>query len=94
MSPPSLCLPAWSYGTPIGELQVLEGLGRDEVQESASSTSVLTGSQDPPLIHHPKQGRTAIAAPAVDQLEISAPSRVINPPPPQEKNSPGNMGPH
>lgn len=42
LPPLSLCEFAWSHGTPVGELQVLEKFGRDEVQESASSPSFLT----------------------------------------------------
>lgn len=61
VSPRSLRQPAWSHGTPVGELQVLEGLGRDEVQEPASSSSFMTSSP-PPLIRHSGQGGTANAA--------------------------------
>lgn len=50
----------------------------------------LPGSSPHPS---PQAGyRTAIAAPAVEQLEISAPSRVINPPPTPRKKQPGQYG--
>lgn len=44
----SLCHPSRTHGAPVGELQVLEDFGRDEVQEPASSSSFLTEPSSPP----------------------------------------------
>lgn len=75
--PSSLCQPPRSDGAPVGELQVLEELGRDEVQEPASSPSFLTDPSPPPLVRRSERAAGTLS-PSVERLKAAG-----TPPPPE-----------